>query len=121
MITRRKFLGTAIAGGAGLAFASTAGSYARIFGANDRVNFAVVGLHGRGGDDFDRIDVQGVGAAMPAGLGIELHAAEGNEAVVSVMWREIWPARGPHCMRYAQVGWRRTIELASHVGADQIQ
>ena len=40
--TRREFLG--VAGGAVL----TAASYRRILGANDRVNFAIVGLHGRG-------------------------------------------------------------------------
>ncbi len=57
MITRRKFLGTLATGAAtgaaasvtrGAAFASTAASYARIFGANDRLNFAIIGLNGRG-------------------------------------------------------------------------
>lgn len=48
MISRRKFLGTMAASGAGLALSSTASSYARILGANERVNFAVIGLHGRG-------------------------------------------------------------------------
>ncbi len=51
MTTRRDFLkesGLAAAGvfAAGLGF--SARSYARINGANDRVNFAVIGLHGRG-------------------------------------------------------------------------
>jgi predicted dehydrogenase len=35
------------AGAAGLAIASTAKSYGEILGANDKVNFAVIGLHGR--------------------------------------------------------------------------
>src|SRR5271167_2498383 len=48
MISRREFLGTVAAGAAGLAVGSTAKSYARILGANDRVNFAIAGLHGRG-------------------------------------------------------------------------
>ncbi len=48
MITRREFLGTAAIGATGLALGSPAKSYARILGANDRVSFAVVGLHGRG-------------------------------------------------------------------------
>jgi predicted dehydrogenase len=57
VITRRKFLGTlaasvatsAAAGAyAGSTFGSTAESYARIPGANDRLNFAIIGLNGRG-------------------------------------------------------------------------
>jgi predicted dehydrogenase len=46
MITRRKFVGTAaMAAGA---VAMTAKSYGQIAGANDRVNFAIHGLNGRG-------------------------------------------------------------------------
>ncbi|QHN04191.1 Gfo/Idh/MocA family oxidoreductase [Granulicella sp. WH15] len=49
MITRRAFLdgvaGTAIAS---TAIASTARSYAQILGSNERLNFAVIGLNGRG-------------------------------------------------------------------------
>jgi predicted dehydrogenase len=48
MVTRRKFLETLTVGAAGLAVASTARSYSRIPGANDRINFAVIGLNGRG-------------------------------------------------------------------------
>ena len=48
MISRRDFLGTLATGTAGLAIASNARSYAQIMGANDRVNFAIIGLHGRG-------------------------------------------------------------------------
>ena len=48
MISRREFLGTMAAGAAGVALGPTAKSYAQILGANDRVNFAVIGLHGRG-------------------------------------------------------------------------
>ena len=47
MLSRRKFLDTAAAGAAGLAVASTAKSYGQIAGANDRVNFAVIGLNSR--------------------------------------------------------------------------
>jgi predicted dehydrogenase len=47
MVTRRKFLDTLAAGAAGLAVASTAKSYAQILGANDRLNFAVIGLNSR--------------------------------------------------------------------------
>ena len=48
MISRREFIGTAAMGAAGFAIGATAQSYARILGANDRVTFAIAGLHGRG-------------------------------------------------------------------------
>jgi predicted dehydrogenase len=47
MITRREFLDTLAVGAAGMAVSSTAKSYAQIMGANDRVTFATIGLHGR--------------------------------------------------------------------------
>jgi predicted dehydrogenase len=47
MITRRDFLDTVAIGAAGVALSSTAKSYAQIVGANDRLNFAVIGLNGR--------------------------------------------------------------------------
>lgn len=45
--SRRSFLKKAALGTAGLAFASTAKSYSRIIGANDRVNVGIVGFSGR--------------------------------------------------------------------------
>ena len=51
MITRREFLDGLAVGAAGAALGamgSTAKSYAQIMGANDRVNFAINGLNGRG-------------------------------------------------------------------------
>ena len=48
MITRRDFLDTLAAAGTGLALSSTAKSYSRILGSNDRLNFAIIGLNGRG-------------------------------------------------------------------------
>ncbi|MGH9512922.1 MAG: Gfo/Idh/MocA family protein [Terriglobales bacterium] len=48
MLSRREFLGTVAAGAAAVAVGATAKSYAQILGANDRVNFAIAGLHGRG-------------------------------------------------------------------------
>ena len=48
MITRRDFLDTMAVGAAGLAVGSTAKSYAQIMGANDRLNFAIIGLNSRG-------------------------------------------------------------------------
>jgi predicted dehydrogenase len=47
LVTRREFLDTLAVGAAGMAIGSTAKSYGRILGSNDRLNFAVIGLHGR--------------------------------------------------------------------------
>jgi predicted dehydrogenase len=49
MITRREFMDSMAVGAAGLAISSTAKSYAQILGANNRLNFAVIGLNGRAG------------------------------------------------------------------------
>jgi predicted dehydrogenase len=48
MVRRREFLNALAVGAAGLAVGSTAKSYAQILGSNDRLNFAVIGLNGRG-------------------------------------------------------------------------
>ncbi|MGD0733415.1 MAG: Gfo/Idh/MocA family oxidoreductase [Terracidiphilus sp.] len=48
MVTRREFLDTFAVGAAGLAISSAAKSYGQILGSNDRLNFAINGLHGRG-------------------------------------------------------------------------
>ena len=48
MITRRKFIDTVALSAAGMAIGSTAKSYGQIVGSNDRLNFAVIGLNGRG-------------------------------------------------------------------------
>ena len=45
--TRREFLDALALGTAGLAIATTARSYSRILGSNDKLNFAVIGLNGR--------------------------------------------------------------------------
>jgi predicted dehydrogenase len=47
MVTRREFLDTLAVGAAGLALNSTAKSYGQIMGANERLNFAVIGLNSR--------------------------------------------------------------------------
>jgi predicted dehydrogenase len=47
VITRREFLDTLAVSAAGAAVSSTAKSYAQIVGANERVNFAVIGLNSR--------------------------------------------------------------------------
>jgi predicted dehydrogenase len=46
-LTRRQFIDTLAAGAATLAIQSTAKSYGQILAANERLNFAVIGLHGR--------------------------------------------------------------------------
>src|SRR3954463_15652583 len=48
MTTRREFLNVVSKGAASVAIASTARSYAQILGSNDRLNFAIIGLNGRG-------------------------------------------------------------------------
>src|SRR6201981_1134239 len=48
MVTRREFLDALAVGAAGLAVGATAKSYSQILGSNDRLNFAVIGLNGRG-------------------------------------------------------------------------
>jgi len=48
MVTRREFLNGLAGTATGLALASTAKSYSRIVGSNERLNFAVIGLNGRG-------------------------------------------------------------------------
>ena len=55
MITRREFLDSVAVGAAGLALGTTAKSYSRILGANDRLNFAVIGLNGRGYAHLDSL------------------------------------------------------------------
>jgi predicted dehydrogenase len=47
-VTRREFLDTLALGAAGVLVGTTARSYSQILGANDRLNFAVIGLNGRG-------------------------------------------------------------------------
>ncbi|HVZ82346.1 MAG TPA: Gfo/Idh/MocA family oxidoreductase [Terracidiphilus sp.] len=47
MVTRREFLDTLAIGAAGLAITSSAKSYGQIMGANERLNFAIIGLNGR--------------------------------------------------------------------------
>src|ERR1700743_1470496 len=47
MVTRREFLDTLAVGAAGMALGSTAKSYGQIMGANERLNFAVIGLNSR--------------------------------------------------------------------------
>ncbi|MGA2421779.1 MAG: Gfo/Idh/MocA family oxidoreductase [Candidatus Acidiferrum sp.] len=48
MVTRREFIGALAVGASELAVGATAKSYGQILGANERSNFAVIGLNGRG-------------------------------------------------------------------------
>src|ERR1700674_224011 len=48
MVTRREFLDALAVGAAGVAVGTTAKSYGQILGSNGRLNFAVIGLNGRG-------------------------------------------------------------------------
>src|SRR5580704_18147254 len=47
-VSRRDFLDVLAVGAAGLAVGTTAKSYSRIAGSNERLTFAVIGLNGRG-------------------------------------------------------------------------
>jgi len=47
LVTRREFIDSLAVGATGLAIGSTARSYGQILGSNDRLNFAVIGLHSR--------------------------------------------------------------------------
>jgi predicted dehydrogenase len=55
MVTRREFLNSFVVGAAGFAIGTTAKSYSRILGSNDRLNFAVIGLNGRGYAHLDSL------------------------------------------------------------------
>src|SRR5882762_2499892 len=47
MVTRREFIDGLAVSAASLAVGTTAKSYSQIIGANERLNFAVIGLNGR--------------------------------------------------------------------------
>src|SRR6202166_2043559 len=47
-VSRREFLDGLAVSAAGLAVGTTAKSYGQVLGSNDRLNFAVIGLNGRG-------------------------------------------------------------------------
>ncbi len=64
MISRRTFVGTAAMSAAGAAVGLTAKSYGQILGANDRVNFATMGLNGRGYAHLSAIANNGAKAHM---------------------------------------------------------
>src|ERR1035438_2431353 len=64
MITRRRFIDGIAVGIAGAAVASTARSYAQILGANERVNFATMGLNGRGKSHLSALNANKATARM---------------------------------------------------------
>ena len=58
MVTRREFIDGLAVSAATLAASSTAKSYARILGSNDRLNFAVIGLNSRGYAHFSSLQTK---------------------------------------------------------------
>ena len=54
-VSRREFLDAVAVSAAGLAVGTTAKSYGQILGSNDRLNFAVIGLNGRGHAHLDAL------------------------------------------------------------------
>ena len=65
MVTRREFLDTLAVGAAGLAISNTAKSYGQIMGANERLNFAVIGLNSRAYAHLSAQRQQGRGPKSP--------------------------------------------------------
>jgi predicted dehydrogenase len=64
MSSRREFIKSAVVGGAGLAVAASAKSYAQIIGSNERVNFAVIGLNSRAYAHLSSLGVNRSSAAI---------------------------------------------------------
>lgn len=64
MISRRDFIQSATATAVGVAVSSTAKSYAQIVGANERVNFAVIGLNSRAYAHLSSLGVNRKGARV---------------------------------------------------------
>ncbi len=64
MITRREFIDALAVGTAGMAVATTARSYDRILGSNDRLNFAIIGLNGRGYAHLASLNANKAGARI---------------------------------------------------------
>ncbi len=86
MITRRKFLDGMAVSVAGAAVASTAKSYAQIMGSNGRVNFATMGLNGRGQAHLSAIKNNGDKARMAYCCDVDTHilakfSAEANSTL----------------------------------------
>lgn len=95
--TRRTFMKTAAVGAAGLAVtSSTAASYARIQGTNDRVRVALVGFSDRCKD-----------ALIPA---LMAHAQELNFDIVAAS--DIWSRRRDEAVAHLQQKYNKKIETA---------
>src|SRR3984893_16327802 len=76
MISRREFVGYVAAGSVRAAFLGTAKSYAQILGANERVNFAIAGLHGRGYAHLSSIKANQNGARISHVCDVDSHELE---------------------------------------------
>ncbi|HEX4155875.1 MAG TPA: Gfo/Idh/MocA family oxidoreductase [Acidobacteriaceae bacterium] len=81
-MTRRTFLDGLALSVAGTAIASPAKSYSQILGANNRVNFAVAGLNGRGRAHLSAIAANGASARLTHFCDVDAHvlARYGGEA-----------------------------------------
>jgi predicted dehydrogenase len=73
MTSRRDFLKGIALGSAGLAVGWNPRSYARILGANERVHFAIIGLHGRGYAHLDSLRQCGGGAIVTHVCDVDRH------------------------------------------------
>ena len=73
MISRRTFLDGLAVTAASAAVSSTAKSYAQILGSNNRLNFAILGLNGRGYAHLDALQIQCEGCSHHPRLRRRLH------------------------------------------------
>jgi predicted dehydrogenase len=94
--TRRGFIKAAAAGAAGVALCSTASSYARILGSNDRVRVGIVGFS-------DRTRASLIPALMA-------YAKALNFDIVAVS--DIWSRRRDECAAFVEEKYKRKIAAA---------
>src|SRR5437667_12130786 len=76
MVTRREFIDALTVGAAGLAVGTTAKSYSQILGANDRLNFAVIGLNGRAYAHLSALKANRSAARIWHGCEVDSHILE---------------------------------------------
>ena len=76
MITRRTFIDGLALSVAGAAIGSTAKSYGQILGANERVNFAVMGLNGRGRAHLSALSANKASARVTHICDVDAHILE---------------------------------------------
>lgn len=87
-ITRRGFLDTLAMGAATLAVAPTAKSYSQIVGSNNRLNFAIIGLHGRAYAHLAALKANQAAARVTHVCDVDSHTLEKFAAAAGKMMGE---------------------------------